>query len=206
MDYSPKLAADGSNWGIYRARMVWRLRVRSLADHLTNAEVPESGTEADTVDSDEAEDAIRWERDDETVKRYIAASIPDDVFKQIKGLGGLSAKAIWQNLTTQFERKSWRIRVQLWTRLSYTIRNVGVTMTYESTSLGWPPCATSWLTRGCPSPRKTMPTTSSSPSLRSTTRMSRSSRLQLLSSRRNLTPGLSPVKLPISMREMSQEV
>ncbi|KAH9986116.1 hypothetical protein BJV77DRAFT_1174160 [Russula vinacea] len=46
MDYSPKLAADGSNWGIYRARMVWRLRVRSLADHLTNAEVPESGTEA----------------------------------------------------------------------------------------------------------------------------------------------------------------
>ena len=116
MDYSPKLAADGSNWGIYRARMVWRLRVRSLADHLTNAEVPESGTEADTVDSDEAEDAIRWERDDETVKRYIAASIPDDVFKQIKGLGYLSAKAIWQNLTTQFERKSWRIRVQLWTR------------------------------------------------------------------------------------------
>ena len=109
MDYSPKLAADGSNWGIYRDRMVWRLGNRALADHLTNAEVPESGAEAEA--------AIRWERDDETVKQYIAASIPDDAFKLINGIEGLSAKVIWQNLTRQFERKSWKFRTQLSRRL-----------------------------------------------------------------------------------------
>ncbi|KAH9986121.1 hypothetical protein BJV77DRAFT_921951, partial [Russula vinacea] len=98
----PKLAADGSNWGSYRDSMVFMLGVFDLDDHLTDGEVPKSGAEVETVD--EAEATFRWERDDASVKHYIASSIPNSVFILVKG--GTRAKDVWHNLSTQFESQS----------------------------------------------------------------------------------------------------
>ena len=45
----PKLAADSSNWVIYRDRMVWAMDSRDLADHLTNDTMPATYRAAGTV-------------------------------------------------------------------------------------------------------------------------------------------------------------
>ena len=108
-DCSPKLAADGSNWPIYRDRMVFTLRASTLDKHLINAKVPSSGSKAQPFD--EAEAAISWEREDAVVKQCIAASIPDEAFKRIKE--DMSAKDVWDDLNTQFEDKSRVIRDNL---------------------------------------------------------------------------------------------
>jgi hypothetical protein len=113
MESIPKLAADGSNWGSYRDSMVFMLGVLDLDDHLTDADVPKSGAEVETVD--EAEAAFRWERDDASVKQYIAASIPNNVFILVKG--GTTAKDVWHNLNTQFESQSRATRGKLKRRL-----------------------------------------------------------------------------------------
>ncbi|KAF8494097.1 hypothetical protein F5888DRAFT_1593987, partial [Russula emetica] len=94
----PKLAADGSNWAIYRDRMAWLLG-SPLADHLTNAEVPKSGADAETVNDSLA----RWEHDDAIVRQYIAASIPDNIFAVVQK--GTSAKDFMHNLEARFEMK-----------------------------------------------------------------------------------------------------
>lgn len=107
--YIPKLAADGSNWGVYRLRMVVMLEALALADHLTNAEVPRPESEAESFD--EAEAVSRWERNDAIVKQYIAASIPDRIFILIKWC--TSAKDVWDDLNTQFEAKTCGIRTDL---------------------------------------------------------------------------------------------
>lgn len=109
MESIPKLAADGSNWGSYRDSMVFMLGVFDLDDHLTDGEVPKSGAEVETVD--EAEATFRWERDDASVKHYIASSIPNSVFILVKG--GTRAKDVWHNLSTQFEGQSRALRGKL---------------------------------------------------------------------------------------------
>jgi hypothetical protein len=113
-DNIPKLAADGSNWAIYHERMVLMLDALGLVDHLTDAKVPKSGADAETVD--EAEATIRWESDDATVKLNIDASVPDVAFRVAKG-GTTSAKDIWHNLKMRFETRSLRIRLELERRL-----------------------------------------------------------------------------------------
>jgi hypothetical protein len=114
IDYLPKLAADGSNWGSYRNRMVFHLGccIDPLADHLTNAEVPKSepGAGAET-----AEATIRWKHDDAIVQHCIAVSIPDEVFAVVQR--GTSAKDFWDNLEAQFEIKSRRIRAEVMRKL-----------------------------------------------------------------------------------------
>lgn len=113
MESIPKLEADGSNWGSYRDRMVFMLGVFDLDDHLTDTEVHKSGAEVETVD--EAEATFRWERDDASVKQYIASSIPNNVFTLVKG--GTTAKDVWQNLSAQFESQSRTLRGKLKRRL-----------------------------------------------------------------------------------------
>jgi hypothetical protein len=108
-DCIPKLAADGSNWPIYRDRMVFTLKAFTLDKHLINAKVSSPGSKAQP--SDEAEAAIIWKREDAVVKQCIAASIPDEAFKRIKE--DMSAKDVWDNLDTQFEDKSRIIREKL---------------------------------------------------------------------------------------------
>ena len=59
------------------------------------------GFASEAAPLDEAEAALRWERDDAIVKQHIMASIPDEVFIRIKG--GTTAEGVWDHLNTQFE-------------------------------------------------------------------------------------------------------
>ena len=45
----PKLQADGSNWVIYRDRMMWAMDSRTLSAHLTNVLMPAAYSQAGTV-------------------------------------------------------------------------------------------------------------------------------------------------------------
>ena len=45
----PKLQADGSNWVIYRDRMMWAMDSRTLSAHLTNVSMPAAYSQAGTV-------------------------------------------------------------------------------------------------------------------------------------------------------------
>lgn len=125
-DCITKLAADGSNWPIYRDRMVFALKAFTMDKHVIKAGVPMPGSEAQPVD--EAEATTRWEQEDAIVKQYIAASIPDGAFNRIKE--DMSAKDVWDDLNTQFDGKSRAIRERK-------------TKTYGLTLPGWPPCARS---------------------------------------------------------------
>lgn len=112
-DCIPNLAADGSNWPIYRDRMIFALRAFSLNNHLVNSEAPKPGPEAQPFD--EAEAAIRWEREDAIVKQHIAATIPNAAFKRMKE--DMSAREVWDDLDAQFKNKSDIIREHLKTSL-----------------------------------------------------------------------------------------
>ena len=55
----PKLAADGSNWVIYRDRLLWVLDTNSLNDHLTHDSTPMSYASAGGLGPDE-----RWRKEE----------------------------------------------------------------------------------------------------------------------------------------------
>jgi hypothetical protein len=72
-----------------------------LKDHLTNAEMPESYTNPETVDA--ITPADRWDSDDATVKLYIATSLPTPTFMRIDGKS--TAKECWDKLRETFGHK-----------------------------------------------------------------------------------------------------
>ena len=105
----PKLAADGSNWVIYRDRMVWAMDSWDLADHLTNDTMPAAYGAAGTIGGVTA--PTRWAAGERTVKHAIAASVPDSVFNKIKS--STRAKDAWDVLKASFEGRSQMITVDL---------------------------------------------------------------------------------------------
>jgi hypothetical protein len=108
----PKLSADGSNWVIYRDRMVWAMDSRDLADHLTNDMMPTAYGAAGTIGGVTA--PARWAAGERTVKHAIAASVPDSVFNKIKS--STRAKDAWDALKASFEGRSQMISVDLLSR------------------------------------------------------------------------------------------
>ena len=77
----PKLKANGHNWVAYQHRMELTMDVLKLKDHLTNAEMPESYANSETVDG--VTPTIRWDRHDAIAKEHIAASLPESAFIRI---------------------------------------------------------------------------------------------------------------------------
>ena len=105
----PKLAADGSNWVIYRDRMLWAMDSRTLSDHLTNVSMPAAYRSAGTIGGLSA--STRWAHGEATVKQAIAASVPDSIFNQIKG--STHAMDVWDALKALFEGRTQMIVVDL---------------------------------------------------------------------------------------------
>ena len=105
----PKLAADGSNWVIYRDRMLWAMDLRTLSDHLTNISMPTAYGSAGTIGGLSA--SARWAHGEATVKQAIAASVPDSIFNQIKG--STRAMDVWDALKALFEGRTQMIVVDL---------------------------------------------------------------------------------------------
>jgi hypothetical protein len=105
----PKLAADSSNWVIYRDRMVWAMDSRDLADHLTNDTMPAAYGAAGTIGRVAA--PSRWAASKRTVKHTIAASVPNSVFNKIKS--STCAKDAWDTLKVLFKGRSQMIVMDL---------------------------------------------------------------------------------------------
>jgi hypothetical protein len=78
----PKLSADGSNWVVYRDRMIWAMNSCTLSDHLTNASMPAAYGAAGMIHGVTA--PMQWVHGEATVKQAIAASVPDSIFNRIK--------------------------------------------------------------------------------------------------------------------------
>jgi gag-polypeptide of LTR copia-type len=111
-----KLAADGTNWVTYRNWMMWALDTKGLLEHLTSDMITSDYSAAGTIDGLTPE--VRWERDEAMVKQFVASSVPDRVFSQIKA--GLTAKEFWDQLGALYEGRSKLILFKLRKRLQNT--------------------------------------------------------------------------------------
>ncbi|KAF8074878.1 hypothetical protein FPV67DRAFT_1376124, partial [Lyophyllum atratum] len=119
----PKLDVSGSNWVIYKDRLLWSVDARGLLDHLDGSE----GEPVDPIsDRDEStaltEAEIRleaewkkalklWRQGEAVVKQQIAGTIPDSLFMKIRGFG--TAQEIWEALAGDFQNKSRMVSVDL---------------------------------------------------------------------------------------------
>ena len=103
------LQADGSNWVIYRDRMMWAMDSRTLSAHLTNVLMPTAYSLAGTINGVSA--PTRWAHGEATVKQAIAASVLDSIFNHIKG--STCVKDIWDALKALFEGRTQMIVVDL---------------------------------------------------------------------------------------------
>jgi hypothetical protein len=103
----PMLAADGSNWAIYKNQVPEILGWQSLHDHLTNAEMPSSYTNNESVD-----DATRrWEREETIVRYCITTSLPDSVLFCVYQC--TTVKDAWDTLKQRFDRTGRWPRIYL---------------------------------------------------------------------------------------------
>jgi hypothetical protein len=95
-----KLAADGSNWMLYRERMVVAFGTRGLTDHITST-TPTSKyiTQSGLIRGLSGPE--RWDEEEFTFKDLIGMSVPDSVYLRIKGAA--HAKGMWDQLKDMFE-------------------------------------------------------------------------------------------------------
>ncbi|KAF8055422.1 hypothetical protein FPV67DRAFT_1363413, partial [Lyophyllum atratum] len=119
----PKLDVSGSNWVIYKDRLLWSVDARGLLDHLDGSESepvdPISDrdestalTEAEIRLEAEWKKALKlWRQDEAVVKQQIAGTIPDSLFMKIRGFG--TAQEIWEALAGDFQNKSRMVSVDL---------------------------------------------------------------------------------------------
>jgi hypothetical protein len=98
----PKLAADGSNWVIFRDRLLWVLDTNSLNDHLIHDATLTSYTNAGIVGNLGPDE--RWRKEEGMVRQIIGATIPDTAFNRIKGC--TRAKDTWSGLKRWYEERT----------------------------------------------------------------------------------------------------
>ena len=106
----PKLAADGSNWVIYRDRLLWVLDTNSLNDHLTHDSTLTSYASAGGLGPDE-----RWRKEEGMVRQIIGATIPDTAFNCVKTC--TNAKATWDALKRIYEERTRSLMADMMRRL-----------------------------------------------------------------------------------------
>src|SRR5258708_15941173 len=105
----PKLAAKGVNWIMYHDRIQWSLKMRGLGDHLTSKAVTKSYTNAGDIGR--VSPAQRCVRDKITASGLLDATIPDEVFRDIKS--SETVMDVWAQLKALFEGKSRSVMVDL---------------------------------------------------------------------------------------------
>ena len=112
----PNLAADGSNWVTYRARVKRTVTIRGLGDHLTNDAITQNYVSAGDIGGLKPEQ--RWTADKIAVNQIFCATIPDPVFNEIKST--YEPKGIWEKLKELFEEKSRSLLVNQWRKIQKT--------------------------------------------------------------------------------------
>jgi hypothetical protein len=108
----PKLQSDGSNWVIYRNRLLYTFNSFGLGIHLTHDEPTEAYIDEGDIGGLEPE--ARWRKEEGTVKTLIGASLPDAIFNRIS-VGGTAetAKAVWDSLKRTYEERTRMTTVDL---------------------------------------------------------------------------------------------
>ena len=109
----PKLAVDGSNWVIFRDRLLWVLDTNSLSEHLAHDTIPASYTNAGPVGSLQPDE--RWRKEEGLVRQIIGATIPDTAFNRVKGC--TNAKDIWTALKKIYEERTCSLMANMMRRL-----------------------------------------------------------------------------------------
>ncbi|KAG6914717.1 hypothetical protein DXG01_015766, partial [Tephrocybe rancida] len=112
----PKLDVSGTNWVIYKDRLMWSIDARGLLEHIDGtAEAPPDPisnrgpnivlNEAETaLDVQWKKDLKAWKQGKAIVKQQIAGTIPDSLFMKIRGHE--TAFGIWEALAGDFQNKS----------------------------------------------------------------------------------------------------
>ena len=105
----PKLSSDGSNWVIYRNRLVYTLNAHGLDVHLTHETPPQEYIDEGDIGGLTPE--TRWRKGEGHVKTVIGTSVPDDIFGHISE--GRTAKGVWDALKQDYEDRSLMTTVDL---------------------------------------------------------------------------------------------
>ena len=105
----PKLLADGTNWVIYRDRVVWALSANGLDVHLSQDTPTDDFFDEGVIGGLEPE--TRWRKQNGMVKSLIGTSVPDSVFTQIKS--ATTAREAWEILKRVNEERTRMVTVEL---------------------------------------------------------------------------------------------
>ena len=98
----PKLAADGSNWVIYRDCLLWVLDTTAHTNHLAHSSTPTSYITAGDIGG--LMPSEQWKKEEGMVKQIISATIPDIAFNCIKG--HTAVKDVWAVLKRMYEERT----------------------------------------------------------------------------------------------------
>ncbi|KAK0467433.1 hypothetical protein IW261DRAFT_1346364, partial [Armillaria novae-zelandiae] len=119
----PACKADGTNWIFFRDRFLFAVDAAGLSDHfedITTATEPTTPAVVDpknpTVDETKTlnEYAKRrriWKSEQAVIKQGIASVISDSLFLKVKG--EVTAKAMWEKVKSEYEKKSKMVTVDL---------------------------------------------------------------------------------------------
>ena len=128
----PKLELSGSNWVLYKDRLLWATDAKGYRGHLdgmvTEPVAPQAQAATETVAEGAGtggtpdpgqvayESALaEWRKGEANVKQLIASTIPDSLFMKIHMKPNVCA--IWEALAQEFERKSRMVSIDLRCRL-----------------------------------------------------------------------------------------
>ncbi|KAI0651095.1 hypothetical protein C8Q79DRAFT_897407 [Trametes meyenii] len=112
-----KLELGGSNWVLYKDRLLWAADAKGYRKHLdgTASEPDAPQTTTDTAARTATPGLAEWRKGEANVKQLIASTIPDSLFMKI--CVKPNARAIWEALAQEFECKSHMVLVDLQRRL-----------------------------------------------------------------------------------------
>lgn len=122
----PKLDVAGTNWVIYKDRLLWSIDARGYLHHIDGSEKepvdPINRTISSPLTQEQEAEEVEWKKllkawkqGEAIVKQQIAGTIPDSLFMKIRTQG--TAKQIWEALSKDFQNKSQMVSVDLRRRL-----------------------------------------------------------------------------------------
>jgi len=120
----PKLALDGSNWIVWKARMTVFLGAKRYTQYIDGSKSPPSKPKplADGADEKateahekESEKYLEWFTADTETKHWILSTIPE--FFMVKNLNCATAADLWKAICTEHEKKTKTTRMEMTRRI-----------------------------------------------------------------------------------------
>src|SRR6267142_598588 len=105
----PKLSPDGSNWVVYRDRLIWAMQTNTFTVHAA-ADAPTTAYTAIGNVSGLTPDA-RWAKEENTIKLVLGSTLPDTAFNRIKTTANV--RDAWEILRWVYEEQSKALVVDI---------------------------------------------------------------------------------------------